>query len=151
MPLNCCCHPFCFCLCMTACSLCRLNIEVCFCKRESLVIFSHSMLTCVQMAVHYWTGNRLIMSEVCYGHFVLVIHIAGLLCQSVQWDLSYFIFICMCAGGLCVCVWVSEWVSAFVDECVCSLWRCLRERRKYFSTVFFVHYVVLDAPIEQLK
>lgn len=76
--------PFCFWLCMPACSQCRLNIEVLFSLRIDVFFFlslfslhSHTHAgthktqrqywRVMLMAIHYWKGNRLNMTGVCYG------------------------------------------------------------------------------------
>lgn len=112
--------PFCFWLCMPACSQCRLNIEVLFSLRIDVFFPSPSFLfTHTRMVAHTkhrgsidaWCWWRFIIEkeivsiwlEFVMGSFVLVIYIAGHLCQSALWDLFLLsVFVCVAEKKLSI-------------------------------------------------
>lgn len=87
--------PFCFWLCMPACSQRRLNIEVLFSLRIDVFFSSMLARTTHRGSIDARCWWRFIIEkeivsiwlEFVMGSFVLVIYIAGHLCQSALWDL----------------------------------------------------------------
>jgi len=121
--------PFCFWLCMPACSQCRLNIEVLFSSRID-VFFSPLSLKHTDMPAH--TQHRGSIDARCWWRFIIEKEIVSIWVEFVT---RSFVLVIYIAGHL--------WQSALWDPFLLAVFVCVWRRETSSLSVVFVSVSVL--------